>query len=487
MTLDERLRGAAQEVKDEFEALEPARLAEPATRPRYRAFFGPVVAAVAFLVVLIAGAGLLWLGPFGGEDVVDPAGSAPDQITVPTVVEDEGPAPSPATTVPPKAAEPSAPITGINWQQVTPDGLGPTTSGMTALVSGGDRFLYVESAGQVLSTSFDGENWTRQLIQGSFDRLTSFVGWQDTIVGFGCGGSTAGQSGQITPGAGCVSVIHADGTVARQSFDGEVDQAGIGPSGIVVIVTETYDENGLQYADEDLVAMNLTGRDINQLDVFEVTDGVLRVEYDGQVTEYVLSDYGYTFDSRVASGWFSQDGEEWIPIPDFPAGENWDLVGTEDGFIAISDSSVWHSSDGLAWRELGQSPGGETLSRWSEGAIVVGAESAWFISGSGIVETAFSATGLEPSIPAFSDLGMIIVDIDGETMDLNQILYSPDGQAWTNTNVPSTMIALDLTWSIWHYPVEVVTTDTSVLLLLNVASDGDSSTLIWVLGTPITD
>lgn len=74
MTLDERLRGATQEVKDLFEALEPSQLAEPTTLRRSRTRPGPAVAAVAFLAVLIAGAGLLWLGPFGGEDA-DIAGS----------------------------------------------------------------------------------------------------------------------------------------------------------------------------------------------------------------------------------------------------------------------------------------------------------------------------------------------------------------------------------------------------------------------------
>lgn len=408
----------------------------------------------------------------------------------PTVVEDVEPEPSPSTTLRAEAVEPSAPITGMTWQQITPDGINPTTSGMGALVSGGDRFLYVESSGQVVSTSFDGINWTRQLVQGSFDRLTTFLGWQDTIVGFGCGGASSSGGGLITPVAGCVSVIHSDGTVARQSFDGDINGAGIGPSGMVVIITNHYDEDGLQYAAEDELAWNLTGRDINELEAFELSDGVLHVEYADQVADYVLSDHGYSdIQSQVASGWFSQHGEQWIPIPDFPAGDGWDLVGTEDGFVATSDSGVWHSSNGMDWRELGQSAGdGSTLSRWSDGAIVVGTESVWYVSGLGIVETPLTTTGLEPFISTSDNVGLVVIDIEGETMDLNQIRYSPNGQAWTNTNVPPEMRDLDLTWSAWHYPVEAVATDTNVMLLLNVAiGGGDSSRLVWFLGTPITD
>jgi hypothetical protein len=50
------------------------------------------------------------------------------------------------------------------------------------LVSGGDRFLYVNVPNSTVGTSFDGINWTSRSIKGSLDRIYDFVGWQDTVV-----------------------------------------------------------------------------------------------------------------------------------------------------------------------------------------------------------------------------------------------------------------------------------------------------------------
>jgi hypothetical protein len=248
----------------------------------------------------------------------------------------------------------------------------------------------------------------------------------------------------------------------------------------------------------------LTGRDFNDFRVVELTDGVLHLETnDGQVSDYVISDHGYAdSESQVASGWFSQDGEEWIPIPDFPSkpnpdGMGWDLIGTEDGFVGISDDRdggvvIWHSSNGLDWRELGQSPGGGTdLSRWSDGAIVAGTENNfWYVSGLGIAETPLATTGLgEIFISTSGKVGVVIVD-RGDTMELNQVRYSPDGQEWTNTNVPPEMreSLANLGWPMYHAPIEGAATDTGVLLRLSVGGVGQGlSTPVWFLGTPITD
>lgn len=50
------------------------------------------------------------------------------------------------------------------------------------------------------------------------------------------------------------------------------------------------------------------------------------------------------------------------------------------------------------------------------------------------------------------------------------------------------MGGIELTWDVWHYPTEAVATDTRVLLVLNEAgNEGDGPTLVWFLGTPITD
>jgi hypothetical protein len=494
----------------------------PSRQGRQRSWRGWLVAAAAAAAVLVlfGGFGLLTriADNTDAPPVVDQVEPEESQIVdrvepeEPPVVEQEEPVPAPSTTLLPDAVEPSAPITGMAWRQVTPEGIAPTSdTGTTAMVSGGDRFLYVNVPNSTVGTSFDGINWTRESIQGSLDRsIGNFGGWRDTVVGFGCGGWVQFDGAPMTAQPGCVSVIHADGTVATQSFDAQINAAGIGPNGLVVIVTDSYDEDGLEYLAENDLATGLTGRDWEDFDgsVIEVVDGVLHIEFrDGQVSDYVLADHGYTAESQVASGWFSQDGDEWIPIPGFPVatnvdGTDWDVIGTRDGFVAISDDRnggqvAWHSSNGLDWRELGPSSGGgwalnswlSPLSRWSDGAIVVGAESVWYLSGGGIAEMPLVTNGLDELLAFASDnVGVVIVEVMGETPEMNQVLYSSDGQAWTNTSVPPQMLEdLSNLGMGWYQPspVEVVAADNAVLLRLSVSKDdGDISAVAWYLGTP---
>ena len=86
MTLDERLRSAAQEVTDRFDPLKPSQLPHPATRrPRSRVRSGPAAAVAVFLAVLAVGAAWVWLGPFGADnpDVASPEVSRPEMTAVP--------------------------------------------------------------------------------------------------------------------------------------------------------------------------------------------------------------------------------------------------------------------------------------------------------------------------------------------------------------------------------------------------------------------
>ncbi|NHZ70061.1 MAG: hypothetical protein GWP18_00290 [Proteobacteria bacterium] len=402
------------------------------------------------------------------------------QTAVPTTVV------SPPTTRLAQIAEPIAPTTGLVWQEVTPGGNGETMDGSTFLISGGDRFIVVD--GSNVRSSFDGRRWTTVPIEGSIAGVHEFTAWNDTVVGYGCGGAS---------NACCVSVVHPDGSVARYSFDGDVLDVGIGPAGMVAIVSNHRNEDGLRYVDEDVLAWNLTGRDINEFDVFEIRDGVLHVEFEGRQADYVLADLGYaSIAEPIASAWFSFDGEAWISIPDFPLAERWSLIGTEDGFVGISegldgDPVVWHSSDGMDWRELGQSQGFQGLSRWNEGALVVGTEgteTVWYVSGNGIEETSLMTDENGPAFSASGDIGAVKLDIEPVTLELNQILYSPGGEEWITTNIPPDMSDRELTIDAHHLPVEAVVTDTSVMLLLNEGNtDEDESTLIWFLGTPTRD
>ena len=109
MTIDERLQRAAQEVQDQFEALEPLHLPAHVTRRRSRLQSGPVAAAAGFVAVAAFGATLLWLGPFAGEnpDVGGETGP-PSDLTVTTLGPDDALTDTPAAQ---SCAEPIAEVT----------------------------------------------------------------------------------------------------------------------------------------------------------------------------------------------------------------------------------------------------------------------------------------------------------------------------------------------------------------------------------------
>jgi len=81
---------------------------------------------------------------------------------------------------------------------------------------------------------------------------------------------------------------------------------------------------------------------------------------------------------------------------------------------------------------------------------------------------------------------VFIAEIDGETLDLEQLHYSPDGKTWINSSLPPELHEYDLTWSAVFYPVEIAAIDTKVLLRLNVVDGDDRTKPIWYLGTPTT-
>ena len=493
-----------------------------------------VGAAVAIFILI---GSVAWLNWSSGRESGPVITQVPIPTSTPSTVVNQV-VPEEAADVLPEAAEPTPPITGMAWQKVIPDGIDPTSDtpeGESAfgggLVSGGDRFLYVDgNDGTTVAESFDGISWTSRSIPGSVDGLGSgnLVGWRDTLVANGCGETFYGLhpepgapnqeesvinwvgAGRITSYPACVSVIRPDGTVATRLFDANIQVVGIGPAGMVAIGADQYDENDLLYVVQPDVVTILTGRDWEDFDdsVIEVTDGVLHIEFrDGQVSDYVLPDHGYTLAGLpAASGWFSQDGEEWIPISDFPVepnpdGTGWDLIGTEAGFFGISDDFdghvvAWHSSNGLDWRELGLLPDdGATLSRWSDGAIVIGTDRVWHLSALGIEETPLATPGLgEPGIVTSTSgevgVAMVIFRAEGEAMELKQVLYSSDGQAWTNTDVSPEIreIPPNLGEWPWFHHVDLAATDTGVLLYLRSGGpDVVDPASAWFLGVPITD
>jgi len=526
-------------------ASEAGTQAAAAIGPSWKRVTRPVwVAVTAAVAIFILIGGVAWLNWSRGRESGPVITQAPVPTSTPTTVVTQV-VPEESADVVPETAEPTPPITGMAWQQFTPDGIDPTLDAFEGeltysgvLVSGGDRFLYVDRNGGnvTVAESFDGANWSNRSIPGSVDGLGrgSLVGWQDTLVATGCGETFYDLhpeprradsqteplvgAGRITSYPSCVSVIRPDDTVSTRLFDANIQAVGIGSAGMFAIGTDQYDENGLLYvAEVDLVTV-LTGREIwADFDdsLIELIDGVLHIEFrDGQVNDYVLADHGYALepadyhavDFRAASGWFSQDGAEWIPVPDFPArtnGWDWKLIGTEDGFIAISNNRdghvvAWHSPNGLDWRELGPLPDdGATLSRWNDGAVVIGTERVWHLSAAGIEETPLAAPGpgeLGIVMSTSGEIGVAIfifrAEDEGEAMELKQVLYSSDGQAWTNTEVSPEMRETPPNlgeWP-WFHHVDLATTDTSVLLYLR--SDGGDvvdPASAWFLGVPITD
>jgi hypothetical protein len=469
---------------------------------RWSSWIVPALAVV-LVVVLIGGAALMFASPEDSE-VADPL--PPPSVVLPTVVEDVIPETAPPATPAPEAVEPGAPITGITWQQIAPTGL-DVNNDYATLLSDGHRYVYID--GNAFAVSVDGINWTTQPIQGSLDRPNALAGWQNTILAYGCGGWVGSEGSPITARPGCVSVINAEGAVISQSFDAHINAAGIGPHGIVAIVTNRSDESGLEYFKYDHM-WDLIGREPDDLTFDEISDGVLHIETTGgEVIDYVLSEYGYTdSEPQAASAWYSEDGKEWTPIPDFPGvtshesfhwpnGLQWNLVATEDGFVATSNNQdgtdiVWHSPDGLDWRELGRLPGDiGFLGPWKEGAVLVKAEGVWYLSEAGIEETVLTpADGEAPlAISASGKIGIVVVDAWHATADLNQIVYSSDGRTWINTDLPPQMRddLSNLGWPMFQKPIEAAATDSGVLLRLSASGDILDPASVWYLGTPTTD
>ena len=198
--------------------------------------------------------------------------------------------------------------------------------------------------------------------------MGAFASWQDDAVGWNPEGS----------GPGMVRIVRApDGPVATSDFEGQVGAVGIGPTGIVVRTHSALDF--------DAFVTSLLGSGwVEHMVSFAYQDGVLRITTDDdRDLEVVWAEHGLE-PGDVADrgfGWYSPDGEEWSPIPDFPANVD-DVVGVSDGFIArgfegrcdgcgetADPWGMWHSSDGLTWRQIGPATEGDLLP-WM-GAVLV--------------------------------------------------------------------------------------------------------------------
>ena len=459
-------------------------------QPTKRAY-GPVIAIAAAAALLVA---------FGLLASLTPPGDV-----------GQGDEPPPTTTLAPVAVEAATPNSGLTWRQITPGGI-DSMSSESFLIGAGDRFLQIDGSNGTVGTSFDGINWAISPVQHDFTQhelaAECAAGWQDIIIAYGCDFDRPDVDDRDH-----VDVIHADGTVATHDFDADIAAVGIGPHGMVVIAFSLHDEHGLKYLDPDAI-WDIVDDEFQTADIIE---GVLHAEFmDGSVGQYVLADYGYADSEAPASVWFSQDGETWSSLHDFPTPFDpddlgtveieWQLVGTADGFAATStrrdvrydddlfvrddpEVVVWHSPNGVEWQELDLlSEEVETLSRWNEGAILSShGESLSHASGSGIEVIPRPPSGFGEGI-ASSQIGIVIITkwvFDDET---SIALYSPDGQTWIDTSPPIEMreSLLDMGWSSGA-PSGLAATHDVVLVRVEVAHTGTfGSEFVWFLGTPVS-
>jgi hypothetical protein len=449
---------------------------------------GWVVALTTAAAVLLVGL-VVFLAQQQSSD--PPVINQPDPI--PTTVPETSPTTVPETaqtTLPPPVVVPAG---ALSWQLANfgadAEVFLDATSG--ALFDGGDRFVFVHGLGDAVSTSFDGVTWTTRSLPELAGNFNGIVGvWEDTLLTVHSSGAIQGE--EFVEDSWTLSVLLSDGTVNQHVFDANVDAAAIGPAGIVVGTSSNIH-------DDDIV-LNVLGADFaDNLFQTDLRDGVLYAETnDGRTAEIVLADHGYDpndLDSRV-DGWYSADGQQWIPIPDFPGdGFPGYLVGTREGFVGIAGGVAWHSPDGQTWQNLGRLDffAGGTPLRWKDGALVIdGAANGQtgeqkskkyrYVSARGIEVLPVPSGGatLPDEVPfpvtATGGLGIVTVELHA-----GEVLFSSDGANWSTTSLPPDMAKAN-SWTGW-FSAGGAATDQAVLMLLWNDETGEQ-TPSWWLGTP---
>ena len=311
----------------------------------------------------------------------------------------------------------------------------------------GDRFVLADEDAGAVSTSTDGTSWVVEEPDGQaqdyFEPLLlhETATWQDRLVGWNI------------PEAGPLGLRIArppDEPIAK-SFEGPVSAVGIGPAGLVVRTHSTLDF--------DVYLRSLLGDGSAEDITFE--DGILRITTDdGRVLEVDWAAQGFE-PGDVADrglGWYSPDGEEWTPIPDFPDNAE-SIVGVSDGFILRGGGAMRHSPDGLAWREIGDLVWDyDVVGPWAGGALTVEryGERLDLWDSAGVRELPMSAEIPTRSSDDLSDVSVGPLGI--VWFEPGEVLFSPDGIVWSIAALPDELVqggdvavgersVLVLTWS----------------------------------------
>lgn len=383
-------------------------------------------------------------------------------------------------------------VTGLSWERLSLDEMDPPgESGFTSLIGAGDRFVYIDQATRTLSESFDGLNWATQPLDLDTGQWgMEFVALGDTVLGSDCVGWVGPEDGSITSLPGCVTLF--DGTTHNVNVDAHITASAVSPAGIVLVGWPLHDDSGSAYLEEDDLIWNVTGYDITEVGAMEYADGVLTVETPAGLQEYRLADLGYAYwdENRTQAAWYTTDGVDWTPIPDFPQGVEWKIVGTGQGFLAVSDDRdgtlfAYHSDDGRHWEKLGdQLPfrSIDSVVAWEDAALIQDGNDLWLMEGDGI--HAISQTFEPTPFVAAGGAGIVAVANDS-------ILYSTNGEGWLD--VMPTEMSQDLadgwggTLPFYSQPVQVAVIDNAVIIRFaggGQEATGDES--LWYLGIPDT-
>ncbi|MGI9647700.1 MAG: hypothetical protein ACR2OI_04200, partial [Acidimicrobiia bacterium] len=235
---------------------------------------GWLVAGAAAVIVLLAGAVVVWAQRPGGNQA--PVVTQPEPVTttvpqtVPSTLPENPPATLPETSPTTLPVPDAAPGVGLSWQRVELD------ANAEVVFDGGDRFVVpvlVDGFVEEVHTSSDGVTWTTR----PFPLSAIYSGdiravWEDTLlVVTGGGGFSTTEDGPVFSVPSTVTVLLSDGTAMSHEFDSDVQSAAIGPAGIVVRASS--------FLDEDLIVHNVLGADFaNNLSEVELLDGVLHAE-----------------------------------------------------------------------------------------------------------------------------------------------------------------------------------------------------------------
>lgn len=445
---------------------------------RRMALRGPVIAAAVMAAILLVVGGLALLVSLTEE--TPPADTlTPTTLGVPTTL-----SPTPSTT---ELRDGSSAGSDLVFRPVEAGeipielGVGPLNS---MVVDGGDRFVLLSGAEAVttVATSFDGITWVTRPIDEPVVGGHMAAAWEGTVlVAAGGGGWSIEEDGPVFFSPSVVSVIGPDGSVDREIFDGDVLSAAVGPAGMFVTL--------LPHRSYGAVVDQILGSEFSRtLYRAEVSDGILFVtrEPDRETAEIVLSEHGLNEDdlNSPVAGWYSEDGDVWIPVPDAPPGVS--VVAITDGFIGMTGSTAWHSADGLTWARLGDLPFtnpthfSQSPMRWRGGAVVTDMSRYAYISADGIEllpdpPVALSSLQLAP-LPLYlsGDLGVVVVNpVEG------QLLFTEDGRSWLVGSLPDQM-----TDSFgWYSSSGAVTGEAALLLLWEEETPGGTQRPVWWLGT----